>query len=383
MKEKRNSEKIFIWVIKPNSTIHFTEITLPKDITQLISNLRQSLRADQGRNSRRGDKSNKKTKEDKEIDKLSKLITEKTTITDSKKIEENHPSTSILQELYQLLFQPIIQWLPERNEKEKVIIIPDRELFLLPFHCLHDGKEYSFKISLSILPSLQILKLLRNHHFQSQEQQPQQKQMKIILIGNPNMPINKGKQLDSLPGAELEVKEIYEIMKEENPMIWIKEKATKSSILPHLKESKIIHFATHGLLDYEGGGALALSPSQSNKQEKEENKDDNGILTAQEIYSLELSQEPLVILSACDTGNGEICADGVIGLGRSFLSAGASSLIVSLWPVDDYFTRKIMINFYEQLKNNPSQDPSLSLRQSMLSLLHVGPECWGPFIFIG
>ena len=128
-----------------------------------------------------------------------------------------------------------------------------------------------------------------------------------------------------------------------------------------MPEAKIIHLATHGLLDYlkiflglPGGGAVALAPSG----------EDNGLLTTEEILNLKLNAE-LVVLSACDTGNGKITGDGVIGLSRSLITAGVPSVIASLWSVPDAPTAFLMTQFYKNLQQNP--DKAQALRSAMLT----------------
>lgn len=112
-------------------------------------------------------------------------------------------------------------------------------------------------------------------------------------------------------------------------------------------------------------------------------KDDNGLLTAEEILNLKLNAE-LVILSACDTGRGRITGDGVIGLSRSLISAGIPNVIVSLWSVPDAPTAELMTEFYRQLKL--TGDFAQSLRQAMLKLKEQypnSPKEWAAFTLIG
>ena len=105
-----------------------------------------------------------------------------------------------------------------------------------------------------------------------------------------------------------------------------------------MPQARIIHIATHGILNdikqLGVPGAIALAPSGN----------DNGFLTSTEIVDLQLNAE-LVVLSACKTGRGDITGDGVIGLSRSLLSAGAASAIVSLWHVPDDTTKLLICRF--------------------------------------
>ncbi|MEM8604056.1 MAG: CHAT domain-containing protein, partial [Cyanobacteria bacterium P01_H01_bin.121] len=107
-----------------------------------------------------------------------------------------------------------------------------------------------------------------------------------------------------------------------------------------------------------------------------------GILQAREIAQMNLLAD-LVVLSACETGQGKLTGDGVIGLSRSFLTAGAPSVIVSLWTVPDEATANLMIDFYEHLSTSP--DKAQALRQAMLNAIAAGqpPLDWAAFTLIG
>ena len=141
-----------------------------------------------------------------------------------------------------------------------------------------------------------------------------------------------------------------------------------------MANARIIHLATHGILDeiWGLGSAIALAPSTK----------DNGLLTADEILTMNLNAE-LVVLSACNTGQGRITGDGVIGLSRSLISAGVPSVIVSLWAVPDAPTASLMQEFYQNIQNNP--DKAQALRQAMLTTMakHPYPRDWAAFTLIG
>jgi CHAT domain-containing protein len=147
-----------------------------------------------------------------------------------------------------------------------------------------------------------------------------------------------------------------------------------------MPQAKLIHLATHGLLDdlRQSGipGALALAPSAG----------DDGFLSSDEIAQMRL-QADLVVLSACDTGQGTISGDGVIGLSRAFMIAGAGRVMVSLWQVPDDSTAELMQQFYQQRPQNQgaaSQDAK-ALRSAMLETMKSYPEPlnWAPFLMVG
>lgn len=139
----------------------------------------------------------------------------------------------------------------------------------------------------------------------------------------------------------------------------------------------VLHFATHGFVDPElperSGLALSRGPGE------------DGNLLAYEIFNLPLAAE-VVVLSACDTGRGEqVAGEGVLGLTRAFLWAGAGSVLVSLWPVDDRVTADLMYAFHRHLRD--SHDPAEALRRAKMSLLDSpftrSPRLWAPFVLVG
>ena len=226
-------------------------------------------------------------------------------------------------------------------------------------------------------PSIQVLQL-------THEKRQAVSGTDILIVGNPTMPnitteIGKPpEQLSSLPGAETEAIKIAQILKTQ-PLIG--SAATKKTIAQQLAKARIIHFATHGLLEYgipeesevkDIPGAIALAPSGN----------DNGLLTSREIFNMKLNAE-LVVLSACDTGRGDITGDGVIGLSRSLITAGVPSVIVSLWSVPDAPTAELMTEFYQKWKK--SGNKAEALREAMLTTMqsHQHPRNWAAFTLIG
>ncbi len=282
-----------------------------------------------------------------------------------------------LQQLYQLLIAPIADLLPT-NPEGRVIFIPQKSLFVVPFAALKDptGKYLIEKHTVLTAPSIQVLDLTRK---QRQKQLAANVPSYPLVVGNPTMPKiifkigEPAEQLPDLPGAKQEALAIADLLK---TTAFTGSAATKTTIVEQLSQAKIIHLATHGLLDDFKGlgvpGAIALAPDAQ----------DSGLLTANEILDLKLNAE-LVVLSACDTGRGRITGDGVIGLSRSLIAAGASSIIVSLWSVPDAPTAALMVEFYRQLQQNP--DKAQALRQAMLATMkkHPQPRDWAAFTLIG
>merc|ERR1712034_304854 len=112
------------------------------------------------------------------------------------------------------------------------------------------------------------------------------------------------------------------------------DEATKPAVVEAMRGSDVVHLATHGEpegLFFAGGSAAEATLSMA------------------EVHALELRRAPLVVLSACDTFKGELRSDGVVGITRAFVAAGAPTLAASLWPVSDAATLELMRRFYAAL----------------------------------
>lgn len=347
--ENSREDTLYIWVVNPSGEIHFTSESLPvgnQSLKEIIEQSRVAL----GARLRGG----------------FELVN-----------PEPQPAAQreTLRSLYQLLIQPIQGWLPE-NDTDHIVFIPQDDLFLVPFPALLNDDDQPLIADHTILtaPSIQVLKLTR----QKQEQLNHPNAMtgdEALLVGNPTMPDTL--RLDQLPGAEAEVDAIAPLY---NAQPLTGQIASETEVKRRLPNARVIHLATHGFLENNSGdgepsvpGAIALASDDQN----------DGLLTSAEILQLRLSAE-LVVLSACDTGLGDITGDGVIGLSRSFFQSGTPSVIVSLWAVPDAPTAALMIEFYDHWKQK-GLDKAQALRQAMLTTMreHPAPEDWAAFTLIG
>jgi CHAT domain-containing protein/uncharacterized protein HemY len=291
-------------------------------------------------------------------------------------------ATDKLKRLHELLINPIADLLP-KNPSDRVTFIPQSSLFLVPFPALQDknGKYLIEKHTILTSPSIQVLELTREKRQRIGKQPIQGNNM--LIVGNPTMPKippkigDEPQQLIPLPGAEREAKAIANLFKTQ---ALIGNQATETEVTQRLPQARLIHLASHGIFDDVQGlnSGIALASSPTNKG----NEKGDGLLTAGEILDLKLNAE-LVVLSACDTGRGEITGDGVIGLSRSWISAGVPSVLVSLWSVPDAPTAELMTEFYQNIQNNP--DKAQALRQAMLKIMkqHPNPRDWAAFTLIG
>jgi CHAT domain-containing protein len=155
-------------------------------------------------------------------------------------------------------------------------------------------------------------------------------------------------------------------------------RATATS--PELNNYRIVHFATHGLLNSEHPELSGLVLSLVDERGKEQ----NGFLGLEDIYNLNLSAD-LVVLSACETGLGkEIQGEGLVGIARGFMYAGASSVVASLWKVDDLATAEFMKVFYKGMLQ-AGLGPAAALRQAQIAISKrwPSPYFWAGFVLQG
>ena len=285
-----------------------------------------------------------------------------------------------LKKLHQLLIVPIQDLLPTHPD-QPIIFIPQGPLFQVPFAALQDPSSNYLITQHTILtaPALQVLQFTQQQNSKTTQGTP-------LIVGNPTMPSislpnsTKPTQLNPLIGSEQEAIAIGKIL---NTQPLLGDQATETEIRTKLQTASLIHLATHGLFDFKKQatdipGALALAPTGTTPET-------DGFLTASEIFDMKLTAN-LAVLSACDTAQGDITGDGVIGLSRSFISAGVPSVIVSLWAVPDAPTAELMTEFYRN-RTEKKLDKAQSLRQAMLHILHnpktQDPRQWAAFTLIG
>ncbi|HEY7912881.1 MAG TPA: CHAT domain-containing protein, partial [Blastocatellia bacterium] len=156
----------------------------------------------------------------------------------------------------------------------------------------------------------------------------------------------------------------------------------KTVLKGELSQYRYVHFATHGLLDSERPGLSSLVLSMVDEKGQQQ----DGFLRANDIYNLKLPAE-LVVLSACQTGLGkEIKGEGLVGLTRGFMYAGAARVVVSLWNVNDRATAELMTKFYEKMLKR-GERPAAALRAAQVEMWRQrqwqSPYYWAAFTLQG
>jgi CHAT domain-containing protein len=340
-------------------------------------------------------------------------------------LSSNQEDVQSLRDLYQRVWSPLRQAL---GSADQVVISPDGLLNLVPFAALVDDKGRA------LVESTRLTYVSSGRELVVAEGAGLKPESDLLLVANPafdgavqksNSPEASLRSRDfqgdfsPLPGTEREAKEIPPLIKGQGDrqQVLVGRSATEQ-VVKTTRSPHILHLATHGffLQDEEivlGEGTRDLKVTKSAikappKQQRHENplvrsglafagannaseitEGDDGILTALEITGMDLYGTELVVLSACNTGVGEIkTGEGVFGLRRAFALAGAKNLLMSLWPVSDEITANQMKAFYRNLQTMPPAD---ALRQAQLQTIKeltaeegsASPALWAPFILQG
>ncbi|MGC4021220.1 MAG: CHAT domain-containing protein [Cyclobacteriaceae bacterium] len=207
----------------------------------------------------------------------------------------------------------------------------------------------------------------------------------------------EGENIPILPATEIEIKGIFSLLsgKQWDVQSFEKKDATEETIKKMINP-RLIHIATHGffLSDvdinendeavsnplFRSGVLLAgAAVDRANSQ-----REDDGVLTAYEAMNLNLDQTDLVVLSACETGLGEVRnGEGVYGLQRSFMVAGARNVLMSLWQVDDKATQELMNAFYANWIDGKDKHQAFREAQLKIKEQYPAPYFWGAFVLVG
>ncbi|PFX33968.1 Tetratricopeptide repeat protein 28 [Stylophora pistillata] len=262
-------------------------------------------------------------------------------------------------------------------EETEVIIVPHSNLYKVPFAALSDkeGKYLSETRRIRIVPSLTTLKLIQDSPVDYHSRAD------ALIVGDPTVGsvMFKGgiQHISSLPCARKEAKMVGRLVGVK-PLLG--EQATKQAVLQKITSVSLVHFAAHG--DAERG-EVALSPVRNPDNPDITPQEEDYLLTMNEISEVKVRAK-LVVLSCCHSGNGQIKAEGVIGIARAFLGSGARSVLVALWAISDTATEQLMSRFYEHLVSGESA--SESLHRAMKWMRNNGytrVSEWAPFMLIG
>lgn len=206
----------------------------------------------------------------------------------------------------------------------------------------------------------------------------------VIDVTSPPATADNPLKLSRLAGTRTEAEQIARLAKTSGAQadMWLDLNANEAEVKTHeIQSYRVLHLATHGILDAQrpqfSGLVLSLVGNKN---------DDDGFLRTSEVFNLKLGA-PLVMLSACESGLGKVKrGEGVIGLTRAFMYAGAPTVGVTLWSVADKPTAELMTDFYQQFLG-PNPSPSNAMREAQLGMIsgkkYSAPFYWAPFVLVG
>ena len=262
-------------------------------------------------------------------------------------------ATDALGRLWTAVFAPVVPLLDP--EDEDVLIVPHGPLHGVPFHALvgPDGPVAADR-TITLAPSYSVAARLRAAG-------PSESAGVSLVVGVPD---------ESAPAVAVEAAHVAAVCP--GAELLLGDRATIANLSAGtVKPLDVLHLACHGLHRARNPMFSALKLA-------------DGWLTARDVLGLRLSGT-LVVLSACETGrhSGSGSQDESIGLARSFLAAGASAVVVSLWLADDEVTERLMDAFYVELR--PGRSPAAALRAAQLLVAkdHPHPAAWAPFVIHG
>jgi CHAT domain-containing protein/tetratricopeptide (TPR) repeat protein len=311
--------------------------------------------------------------------------------------ERNLAFSPQAQRFYELLLKPAEGQL---RGKETLCIVPDGILWQLPFQALKPtaGRYLIEDYAIFYAPSLTTLREMLNPGKRSNAGRalPQQTASPSLLaFGNPMLDprtvtrqqaVYRDEELGSLPEAEREVNALRQLYGAARSRVYVGSAAREERVKAEIGNYRVVHFATHGILDNRSPlySHLLLAQEPGNSAE-------DGLLEAREIMEMDLQAE-LIVLSACQTAGGRVGAgEGVIGMTWALFVAGCPATLVSQWKVDTRSTSRLMVEFHGNLQRQRRR-PSVvrkaeALRQAMLTLLRSEeyelPYYWAPFVLIG
>ena len=292
--------------------------------------------------------------------------------------------------LYDLLLKPAAVQL---QGKARLVIVPDGPLWELPFQALlrADNRFLLEDYTISLAPSFTFLReVMRLREQRKQHTQP----ATLLAVGNPALGNEMlasraelmGDKLEPLPFAEQQAVQLGQLYKTK-AKVFIGVAATEERLKAEAGNHRILHLATHGVLDDGNPMYSHLVFAQTGTNDKED-----GLLEAREILELNL-QADLAVLSACETGRGRISAgEGVIGLTWALFVAGVPSTVVSQWKVADKSTAELMLGFHKHLQAQNGKGEKLPTYAEALRLAALGlmkqpayrhPFHWAGFVLIG
>jgi CHAT domain-containing protein/Tfp pilus assembly protein PilF len=299
--------------------------------------------------------------------------------------------------LYDLLLGPAREQL---RGKTLLCIVPDGVLWELPFQALQprDGAYLIEDHAVFYTPSLSVLHGMAKLSGRGRgvATAPGSRQPVLLAFGNPSLgqhtvefvrSVYRGEKLGPLPEAEGEVRALEELYTPSRSRIYVRDEAREERAKAEVGGYRVLHFATHGVLDDRNPMYSHVLLSQAGVGAGED-----GLLHAWEVMKLDLKAD-IVVMSACQTARGKLGAgEGVIGMGWALFVAGSPTAVLSLWKVESSSTAELMVGFHRHLMaqgagRGVGRRKADALRAASLELMKDGrfrhPFYWAGFVMVG
>jgi CHAT domain-containing protein len=250
------------------------------------------------------------------------------------------------------LYTELIAPIEESLQGNHLVLVPHGILHYVPFQALFDGERHLIdRFTVSYAPSASIFTLC--------QRRPKSTASKALLMGVADA---------QAPSIDDEIAKLHAILPDAT--VFTGSESTENELRRHGPNSRIVHIATHGHFRQDNPMFSSIRLAGS-------------YLSLYDLYELRLSAE-LVVLSGCATGLNVISAgDELMGLVRGLLQAGAQSLVLSLWDVNDRSTAEFMVAFYERLQSGSSKADSLRGAMTQIRAKYPHPYHWGAFVLVG
>jgi CHAT domain-containing protein/Tfp pilus assembly protein PilF len=267
------------------------------------------------------------------------------------------PQPQSLKQLHDWLIAPIRQYI----KTAEVVIVPHGILHYVPFAALTDGHRFfGDDHAISYLPSASILQSVRR---------------RVAPSGRRILAVSQSRA-EGQPALRYADKEAAGVAKLYHTQPLPTGRATRAEFMKRAPAYNVVHIAAHAELNSNSPlfSRILLSPDRG----------DTGAIEVREVYGMDLARTDLVVLSACQTQlGGQSKGDDIVGLNRAFIYAGASSVIASLWTVDDEATSLLMKAFYGHLRQGMSKAAALQAAQAATRREYPHPYYWAAFVLTG
>lgn len=297
--------------------------------------------------------------------------------------QRNYRAAEYAAGLYERLVAPIE---PALRPARMLCIIPDAELWRVPFHVLGPagGEALVDRVALFYAPSLSVLTAASARR----APRPAGDDTTLLALANPVVAGSTASRyrslfrdavLGALPDTESEVRSIAALYGAGRSRVLIGADAREKLLKDHAGDYRVLHIATHGMVDDRAPmfSSLVLATSSADALE-------DGLLEAREIVELDL-QADLAVFSACDTGRARVSGAGLISFSWAMLAAGCPTTVVSQWKAHSAATARMMVELHRQLVSGVLKPEAL--RRAQLALRrdrrYRHPFYWAPFVVVG